>query len=88
MHQHPIEPIDTTTEAHDVQLDVYRRLGGAARVAVLFRLSTLVRETSMAGILSRHPEYDEAQVQMAWRRLVLGDDLVRRAWPDLELVDP
>jgi hypothetical protein len=84
----PIEPFDTTADAHDVQLEAYRRLGGAGRVAVLFRLSTLVRETAMAGIRSRHPGYDEAQVQMALGRLVLGDDLVRRAWPDRELVDP
>jgi hypothetical protein len=88
LHRAPSEPLDTTADAHAVQLEVYRRLGGAGRVAVLFRLSTLVRETAMAGILSRHPGYDEGQVQMALRRLVLGDDLVQRAWPDRELVDP
>jgi len=84
----PFEPLDTTADARDVQREAYRRLGGAGRVAILFRLSALVRETAMAGILSRHPGYNEAQVQMALRRLVLGDDLVRKAWPDRELVDP
>jgi hypothetical protein len=57
-------------------------------MAILFRLTALVRETARAGIRSRHPDYDDARVQMAWRRLVLGDDLTRKAWPDRELVDP
>lgn len=88
MSRRPIDPLDTVADAHEQQLEAYRRLGGAGRVAVLFRLSTLVRETAMAGILSRHPAYDDVQVRMALRRLVLGDDLVRRVWPDQELVDP
>jgi hypothetical protein len=41
-----------------------------------------------AGIRSRHPDYSEEQVLWALRRLWLGDDLVRQAWPDRELVRP
>lgn len=81
-------PFDTTHEAHRLQIDVYRRLGGAERVAILFRLNALVRETALAGIRRRHPAYAEAQVRMALRRLVLGDDLTRQAFPDQALVDP
>ena len=88
LNQSTFEPLDTTADARDVQCEVYRRLGGAGRVAILFRLTAFVREPAMAGIRGRHPEYDDAQVQMAWRRLVLGDDLARKAWPDRELVDP
>lgn len=81
-------PLDTTADAHDVQRDVYRRLGGARRLAIMFRLNALVRETSMAGIRRRHPSYGEVQVSTAFRRLMLGDDLMRKAFPDQELVDP
>ena len=81
-------PQDTTAAAHEVQRDIYRRLGGAERVAILFRLSALVRETAMAGIRRRHPAYTEAQVSRAIRRLVLGDDLMRNAYPGEDLVDP
>jgi hypothetical protein len=84
----PHLPLDTTDDANAAQLDAYRRLGGPGRVAVVFRLNALVREMAMAGIRSRHPEYDDAQVRMALRRLVLGDALVRSAFPDSELVDP
>jgi hypothetical protein len=81
-------PLDTTADAHDVQRNVYRRLGGAERVAILFRLSGLVRETAMAGIRRRHPSYDEAQVSRALRRLILGDEMMRQVFPDQDLVDP
>lgn len=82
------ESLDTTTDADAVQLEAYRRLGGSGRVAILFRLNTLVRETALAGIRRRHPTYDEAQVRMALQRLVLGDELVRQVFPDREPVDP
>jgi hypothetical protein len=84
----PHLPLDTTDDADAAQLDAYRRLGGPGRVAVVFRLNALVREMTMAGIRSRHPEYDDAQVRMALQRLVFGDALVRSAFPDGELVDP
>ena len=81
-------PLDTTADADAVQLDTYRRLGGAGRVAIAFRLNTLVRDMTMAGIRRRHPSYDETQVQTALLRLVLGDALVQRAFPGRQLVDP
>ena len=82
------ESLDTTPAARNAQREAYLRLGGAGRVAIQFRLTSLVRETAMAGILSRHPDYSDAQAKMALWRLRLGDDLVRKAWPDRELVDP
>jgi hypothetical protein len=81
-------PLDTSQSAHEVQRDVYLRMGGAARVAVMFRLTDAVRRLAMAGIRARHPKYDEERVRRAYARLVLGDALTRAVWPDQELVDP
>lgn len=80
--------LDTSPEAHGVQIEAYRRMGAAGRVAVIFRLNELMRETAKAGIRSRHPEYDETQVHLAYARLVLGDDLVREVWPGRPLLAP
>ena len=55
MNLPPFESLDTTPAARDVQREAYLRLGGAGRVAIQFRLTSLVRETAMAGILCRHP---------------------------------
>jgi hypothetical protein len=80
--------LDTSTEADAVQLAAYRRLSGRERVAIVFRLNDMVRTLTMAGIRRRHPAYDDTEVRMAWQRLVLGDDLVRRVFPGRELIDP
>jgi hypothetical protein len=81
-------PADTTLEAHRMQREVYRRMDGTARLAIAFELSDLVRRFTMAGIRDRHPGYSDEQVQRAWARLILGDDLTRAAWPHRALVDP
>jgi hypothetical protein len=81
-------PLDTSPEAHQVQIEAYRRMGGPGRLAVVFRLNELVRDTAKSGIRSRHPEYDEEQVHLAYARLVLGDELVREVWPGRSLVQP
>lgn len=81
-------PLDTSREAHEIQTEIYRRMGGTGRTAVMFRLTTMARNNAAAGIRRRHPDYDEASVRRALCRLVLGDDLVREVWPDLPLVDP
>ncbi len=81
-------PLDTTPEAHAVQREIYRRMGGAARLAVAFRLSQSVRGLTMAGIEARHPEYTREQVFQAWARLMLGDALTRAVWPDRDLIAP
>ena len=79
---------DTSADAEAVQLEAYRRMGGARRVQIMFGLGDMARRTAEAGIRQRHPRYDNEQVMLAWARLLYGDDLVRRAWPDRGLVKP
>jgi hypothetical protein len=81
-------PDDTTADAHRVQRDIYRRMGGAGRVALAFQLNDTVEHLARAGIRGRHPEYSDEQVFLAWARLKLGDELARAVWPDRALVEP
>lgn len=83
-----IVPADTTEEAHRLQGEIYRRMGGAARLNVAFRLTETVRQLSQAGIRQRHPGYTDEQVFHAWARLTLGDALYCEVWPDRELLQP
>jgi hypothetical protein len=80
--------MDTTPEAYAAQIEAYRRMSGQERTAVTFRLNELARETAMAGIRARHPDYGEEQVRFALFRLTLGDELTRAVWPGRDLVDP
>ena len=79
---------DTSPEADAAQVEAYRRMGGMGRAQVMFRLCEMSRRAAEVGIRARHPHYDDMQVRLALARLVYGDDLVRHAWPDHELVEP
>lgn len=79
---------DTSPEAESVQLEGYRRMGGAGRAQAMFRLNQMTRRMAEAGIRKRHPTYDDTQVTLALARLLHGDELVRRAWPGRELPEP
>jgi hypothetical protein len=81
-------PQDTTPDADEVQIEAYRRMGRTGRAAATFSLIELARRLALAGIRARHPDYGDEQLRMAYARLVLGDALVRRAWPHLDLVEP
>jgi hypothetical protein len=83
-----MRPLDTAPESHAAQLEVYRRLGPANRARLAGRLSADARRLTQAGIRARHPEYTDADVEDALRRLLYGDDLFRRAWPGRPLMAP
>jgi hypothetical protein len=75
-------PADTSEEARRVQFDSLRAMDISGRGAMTFRLNRAVREVARAGIRSRHPDYSEAQVQMALMRLTLGEKLFLEVFPD------
>jgi hypothetical protein len=81
-------PRDTSADAERVQRYVFARMSGSDRVARAFEMSELAREIARAGIRARHPDYGPTDVEQALRRLILGDELVRKAWPHLPLVAP
>jgi hypothetical protein len=66
----------------------YKRVPPGVRVAIAASMSDDARAVARAGIRARHPEYTAEQVSRALMRLVLGDDLCRRAWPGAPLVAP
>lgn len=81
-------PADTSEDAYRAQLEAYRRMGGAARCQVMWGLIALAREATVAGIRRRHPEYTSEQVNLAFARLRLGEELVKAAWANKPLVQP
>lgn len=78
---------DTSAEAHQIQVAIWRRLGPEGRVALALNLSEAVRAIARDGIAKRHPEYDEDELRHALFRLTLGDELYQAAWPDHTLLE-
>jgi hypothetical protein len=63
---------DTSPAAAAIQLRLYREAGTARRTEIAADLSDAVRETTLAGIRRRHPEYSERDVARAFLALVYG----------------
>lgn len=76
-----MSPLDTPPEASALQLEAYRRMSPGARLRVGLELTEVSRQLLVAGIRHRHPDYDEADVRLAFLRLWLGPDLFRRVYP-------
>jgi hypothetical protein len=80
-------PRDTTAEAQEVQRAVFRSMTSEQRVRIAIELSDQVMALAAAGIRARHPDYGDAEVEWAIKRLRIGDELFRQAWPDAPLFD-
>jgi hypothetical protein len=79
---------DTSPDAAAVQRALYRAMTGEQRVALALKMSMMAREITLDGIRHRHPEYSDEQAKFALFRILVGDDLFRKAWPSAELVAP
>ena len=66
-----IRPLDTSLAAHEAQLQVFRRLSPAERVAIACQMSDEIRQVSADGIRHRYPGMTDAEVNTAVRQLLL-----------------
>lgn len=81
MTPHQCPSLDTTPEAARVYYDTLRKLGPERRLAMVGEMNSTVRELAAAGVRDRHPEYDDAKVNRAVVRLLLGEKLFREVFP-------
>lgn len=63
---------DTSSEAETKQFELYRSLTPAERAQIAVNLSEAVRQTAIAGIRRRNPEYTDAEVAETLRRMLYG----------------
>ena len=56
-------------------------MGAACRAEQAIVMSEELRQVSMNGIASRHPEYSDRQIHMALMRLVHGAEVALAIWP-------
>ncbi len=73
--------LDTSSEADDVQLEIFRKMGPEKRLEAGIALSRMCRELMAEGVRKRHPDYSEEQVRLAVIRRLLPEDLFLKAYP-------
>jgi hypothetical protein len=72
-----MRPADTSPDAFAYQIDRYRELGPAGRSRIAAELSDTVRQSSLASIRRRHPEYSEDEIRLTFLRVVYRIDPAR-----------
>lgn len=60
---------DTSPEAAEIQLEVFRRMTGEQRLKIAMEMSDFARELSLSRIRAEHPEWSEWQVKRELLRL-------------------
>ncbi|MCB9686218.1 MAG: hypothetical protein H6738_24570 [Alphaproteobacteria bacterium] len=73
-------PEDTDAATWERLVERTRAMGPAGRARRAGELNASVRAAALAGIRLRHPTADEREQRLYLAALLLGDDLVRRAF--------
>jgi Rv0078B-related antitoxin len=74
---------DTSREAEDLQVQIWRSMTPAQKLDLALGASKAAREMARAGLRDRHPGASEDEITQRLALITLGDDLARRAYPDI-----
>jgi hypothetical protein len=83
-----MRPADTSPEAWQVYLDIQRRMSPGEKLARVFELTEMVRDSARQALRRRFPQADDREIFLRYARTALGDDLFRRAYGDVLPADP
>jgi hypothetical protein len=73
-------PRDTTPEARAMQVAVWRRLGGPARVELAMEMSDAAREIAIEGEMARAPSLSRDAARRRVLRRILGAEVFDAAY--------
>lgn len=79
---------DTSWEAQQVQIEIFRRMGPEERLNKALELAEISRQLLAEGVRRRHPDYTDEEVRLAVIRLQLPEKLFRAAYPGALEVKP
>jgi hypothetical protein len=75
---------DTAPQVEDLQIQLMRDLPAWRKLRMLSELNASGRLMAMAGLRRRHPQAQESELRRRLADLLLGADLARQAFGDLD----
>lgn len=69
---------DTSIDAEEVQLNLWRAMSGEERIQKMAALSSRLRDMAFDAIRRRHPEFSEQQIRLKFIELTYGKDLATK----------
>lgn len=79
--------LDTTPEIEERQVEAWRRMRPAEKLALVLQMSANVRRLALAGVRRRHPHASSHEQQLRLAQVIFGDDLARAAYPEINTLD-
>ena len=75
--------LDTSPEVEQRQVERWRQMTPAQKAAIVSGLTQAVHQLALAGVRLRYPEASERELFLRLALITLGDDLARRAYPEI-----
>lgn len=74
---------DTSSEARQVQIDIYRRMPVTVKVRRIFEAYQTGKLLAMAGLRVLHPQASEKKIWHLWAKQHLGDKLFKEVYGEV-----
>jgi len=79
---------DTPSEIKKIQIEFFKKMSSERKWKMIINFIELQRKLILSGIKLRHPEYSNEEVEYAFKRLLLGEELFKKVYPKGKIVDP
>jgi len=74
---------DTHPKMEALQIQLWRQASPTRKMEMLAQLNASARMLALAGLRSRHPQASEAELRRRLAGLVLGEELARKVYGDI-----
>ena len=78
---------DTSPEIERRQIEAWRRMSEAEKLALAMSMSALVRQLALAGVKQRYPDASPREQFLRLAIVTLGEELARKAYPEIDQLD-
>jgi hypothetical protein len=83
----PLLAPDTTGDIEQRQIEAWRAMTPGQKLQLALQMTATVRQLALAGIRQRYPSASPREEFLRLARVILGDELARKAYPEIERLD-
>jgi hypothetical protein len=82
----PLAP-DTSGDIEQRQIEAWRAMTPGQKLQLALQMTATVRQLALAGIRQRYPSASPREEFLRLAQVVLGEELARKAYPEIERLD-
>ncbi|AEH51731.1 hypothetical protein [Pseudothermotoga thermarum] len=80
--------LDTPTELEKAQIEILRKMPPEKRLKMSIELTENTIKLLKEGVRNRHPEYSDEEVKFAVIKILLGEELFKKVYPQFKEIKP